>query len=185
MLCQHCKQNEATTHIRRVLNGAAEEYHLCAACAKEAGLPPQKAFGFPGTPVDFAAPEFGFQLSDLFSGFLGSSLRGQALPAPVRCALCGSSLDEIIRSGRVGCAHCYETFAGQLQPTLQRIHGALKHTGKVPETDPAETERRHKEQEIARLRSEIAAAVQAEDYEQAARLRDAIRILEEGGAGNA
>ena len=185
MLCQHCKQNEATTHIRRVVNGAAQEYHLCAACAKEAGIPPQKAFGFPGAPVDFAVPEFGFQLSDLFSGFLGSSLREQARPAPLRCELCGSSLDEIIRNSRVGCARCYETFADQLRPTLQRIHGALEHTGKVPETDPAETERRRKEQQIIHLRGEIAAAVQAEDYEQAARLRDEIRLLEEGGEGHA
>jgi len=189
MLCQHCKQNEATTHIRRVINGAAQEYHLCAACANEAGIgpSPQQAFGFPGAPMQFAAPEFGFHLSDLFSGFLGSSLRGQgqSLPAPVRCALCGSSLDEIIRSGRVGCARCYETFAEQLQPTLQRIHGALEHTGKIPETDPAETERHQKEQKIARLREEITAAVQAEDYEQAAKLRDEIRTMEEGGADNA
>ncbi|MCL2301596.1 MAG: UvrB/UvrC motif-containing protein [Firmicutes bacterium] len=174
MLCQHCKQNEATTHIRRVINGAAQEYHLCAACAKEAGIAAQ-----------FAAPEFGFQLSDLFSGFLGSSLRGQSLPAPPRCELCGSSLDEIIRGGRVGCARCYETFAEQLQPTLQRIHGVLKHTGKTPETDPAVARRKQKEQEIARLREEIAAAVQAEDYEQAARLRDKIKTLEEGGESNA
>ena len=171
MLCQHCKQNEATTHIRRVINGAAQEFHLCAVCAKEAGLPP-------------AVPEFGFQLSDLFSGFLGSSLREQARPAPLRCELCGSSLEEITRSGRVGCAQCYETFAEQLQPTLQRIHGALRHTGKVPETDPVLAQRRQKEQDVARLRGEIAAAVQAEDYEQAARLRDEIRKLEEGGESN-
>ena len=186
-MCQHCKQNEATTHIRRVLNGEAEEFHLCAACAKEAGLLPQEAFGFPGGPAQFAVPEFGFQLSDLFSGFLGSSLRGQgqALPSPVRCELCGSSLDEIIRSSRVGCARCYETFAAQLQPTLQRIHGVLKHTGKTPVTDPAIAQRKQKEHEITHLRGEIAAAVQAEDYEQAAHLRDKIRTLEEGGSDNA
>jgi len=174
MLCQHCKQNEATTHIRQVLNGAAQEFHLCGACAKEAGLGAQ-----------LAAPEFGFHLSDLFSGFLGSSLQKQAQPPPVRCELCGSSLSEIIQNSRVGCARCYETFADQLQPTLQRIHGALRHTGKTPETDPAETARRQREQEVARLRGDIATAVQAEDYEQAARLRDEIRKLEEGGADNA
>ena len=176
MLCQNCKQNEATTHIRRVVNGAAEEFHLCAACAKEAGI-----------GVQFAAPEFGIHLSDLFSGFLGSSLRvqGQSQPAPARCALCGSSLQEIIRSSRVGCGQCYETFSEQLQPTLQRIHGALKHTGKAPEADPAVTERKQRQARVESLRGEIGEAVQAEDYEQAARLRDEIRTLEEGGEGNA
>ena len=184
MLCQHCKQNEATTHIRRVVNGAAQEFHLCGNCAKEAGLPSQKAFGFPGAPGQM--PEFGF-LSGLFSGFLGSSLhgQGQSLPSPKRCELCGSSLGEIIQNSRVGCARCYETFAEQLQPTLQRIHGTLNHTGKVPETDPAEAARHQTEQEIARLRGEIAAAVQAEDYERAAALRDEIRTLEERSSDNA
>ena len=175
MLCQHCKQNEATTHIRRVVNGAAEEFHLCAACAKEAGL------------AQLAAPEFGFHLSDLFSGFLGSSLRGQgqSLPSPVRCELCGSSLNEIIQSSRVGCARCYETFAEQLQPTLQRIHGALRHTGKAPETDPTVAERKQRQARIEQLRALIGEAVQSEDYEQAAKLRDEIRTLEEGGSDNA
>ena len=176
MICQHCKQNEATTHIRRVVNGAAEEFHLCAACAKEAGLPGQ-----------LAAPEFGIHLSDLFSGFLGSSLRGQgqSLPSPVRCELCGSSLNEIIQNSRVGCARCYETFAGQLQPTLQRIHGALRHTGKAPEADPAVAERKQRQARIEQLRALIGEAVQSEDYEQAAKLRDEIRMLEERGSDNA
>jgi len=173
MLCQHCKQNEATTHIRRVVNGTAEEFHLCAVCAKESGI------------AQLAVPEFGFQLSDLFSGFLGSSLRGQGLPSPVRCALCGSSLNEIIQSSRVGCAQCYETFSEQLQPTLQRIHGALRHTGKAPEADPAVAERKQRQARIEQLRGEITQAVQDEDYERAAMLRDEIRTLEEGGEGNA
>ena len=176
MLCQHCKQNEATTHIRRVVNGAAEEFHLCAACAKQAGI-----------GVQFSAPEFGIHLSDLFSGFLGSSLRGQgqSQPPPARCALCGSSLQEIIQNSRVGCAQCYETFSEQLQPTLQRIHGALKHAGKAPEADPAVTERKQRQARADQLRAEIAQAVRAEDYEQAARLRDEIRRLEEGGESHA
>ncbi|MDR2686762.1 MAG: UvrB/UvrC motif-containing protein [Oscillospiraceae bacterium] len=171
MLCQHCKQNEATTHIRRVVNGAAEEFHLCALCAKEAGLPPQ--------------PEFGFHLSDLFSGFLGSSLRGQGPPSPVRCGLCGSSLSEIIQSSRVGCAQCYETFGEQLRPTLQRIHGALLHTGKAPGADPAAADRKRRQARAEQLRGEIGEAVRAEDYERAAQLRDEIRELEEGGADHA
>ena len=172
MLCQHCKQREATRHIRRVADGAAEDFHLCETCARELGM---------------AVPEVGALLSSLLSGILGSSLpvQGGGQPAPVRCELCGSSLNEIIQSSRVGCARCYETFSEQLQPTLQRVHGSLKHTGKVPAADPAVARRKQREEEIARLRGEIASAVQTEDYEQAARLRDEIRKLEEGGERNA
>ena len=173
MLCEQCKQREATAHIQRVINGRAQEYYLCAACAKEAGLD--------------LMPSFGFQLSDLFSGFLGSSLQqAQAQPqAPARCGLCGSSLREITQSGRAGCAQCYETFYDALEPALQRIHGALEHMGKTPEADPAAQGRRQAERRIAGLREEIAAAVREEDYERAAQLRDEIRGLEEGGEGNA
>ena len=173
MLCEQCKQREATTHIQRVINGRAEEFHLCGACAREAGAN--------------LMPSFGFQLSDLFSGFLGSSLQ-QAQPqlaAPARCGFCGSSLREITQSGRAGCAQCYETFRNALEPALQRIHGALEHMGKTPEADPAVQSRRQAERRIAGLREEIAAAVREEDYERAAKLRDEIRTLEEGGEGNA
>jgi protein arginine kinase activator len=173
MLCEQCKQREATTHIRRVLNGVAEEHHLCGACAQAAGLF-EGGFGL--------APSFGLHLGDLFSGFLGNS--AAALAPAARCEFCGSSMNEIIQSGHVGCAKCYETFYDQLEPTLQRVHGALEHTGKTPAADPAAQARKQREQALAALREQIAAAVKVEQYEEAARLRDEIRILEEGGASN-
>jgi protein arginine kinase activator len=171
MLCEQCKHREANTHIRRVINGEAEERHLCAECARESGAMP-------------GIGDFGFQLGDLFSNFLGSSFSGlstQALPSAQRCAFCGSSLAEIARDGRVGCASCYETFYEQLKPTLQRIHGGLRHSGKAPATDPAVEQAKQRQAAIERLRASIAAAVQAERYEEAAKLRDEIRALEEGG----
>ena len=172
MLCSQCKQNEATTHIKRVVNGRAETFHLCPACAQGSGL----------FESALALPEFGLHLSDLFSGFLGSSVQHSALAPAPRCGFCGSSLHEIAQSGRAGCAQCYDTFYDQLEPTLQRIHGALAHSGKTPEDgNPDLRARREKEQALARLREQIAAAVKEEDYEQAARLRDEIRRLEEGG----
>ena len=177
MLCQNCKQHQATTHIKRVINGQAEEFHLCPNCARESGL---------------GLPDFGFQLSDLFSGFLAQSQLGQgsmqqgALAPAARCGLCGSSLHEIVKSGRAGCAQCYETFYSQLEPTLQRIHGSLEHAGKTPEDgNPDLHARKERERNLADLREKIAEAVKDENYEEAARLRDMIRTLEEGGADHA
>ena len=175
MLCQQCKQRPATTHIKRVVNGHAEEFHLCPDCARESGL--------------FEAglmPELGLHLSDLFSGFLGSSVQQNLPMQQARCGFCGSSLPEIVKSGRVGCAQCYETFYPQLEPTLQRIHGSLEHTGKTPEDgNPDLRARREKEQTLADLRAKIAEAIKEENYEEAAKLRDEIRRAEEGGEQDA
>jgi len=171
MLCEHCKQREATARIQRISGRQAQTFHLCAPCAKEAGL---------------AMPDFGFHLSDLFSGFLSGALQqAQVSQASPRCEFCGSSLREITQSGRAGCARCYETFREALEPALQRIHGTLEHAGKAPQADPAVRQRRQAERRAARLREEIAAAVRAENYEQAAILRDEVRRIEEGGEGSA
>ena len=171
MLCQNCKQHQATTHIKRIVNGRAEEIYLCPNCAKASGL---------------GLPDFGLHLSDLFSGFMAQSqLLGQQAPA-ARCGLCGSSLHEIAKSGRVGCAQCYEAFYAQLEPTLQRIHGSLEHAGKTPEDgNPELRTRKERERKLTGLREQIAGAVKEENYEEAARLRDEIRRMEEGGADNA
>lgn len=174
MLCEQCRQREATTHIRRVMNGAAQDFHLCGDCARESGV---------------AAPigNFGFHLGDLFSSFLSGGFGGlaaPALPAGQRCAFCGASLAEIARDGVVGCANCYETFYDQLRPTLQRIHGGLQHMGKAPELDPEVEREIQRKADIERMREDIAAAVREERYEDAAKMRDEIRKLEEGGNPN-
>lgn len=169
MICGQCKQREATAHIRRIVNGVGEDLHLCSQCAGSIGL----------GGLGLAAPGF---LGELFSGILGSSAAVQATvqtPAK-RCDFCGSSMREIINSGHTGCAKCYETFNDQLEPTLQRVHGALQHNGKTPMADPETQGRRQKETKLARLREQIAAAVREENYEAAAELRDQIREMEEG-----
>ncbi|MDR0531539.1 MAG: UvrB/UvrC motif-containing protein [Oscillospiraceae bacterium] len=170
MLCEQCKQREATTHIRRVINGVGEEHHLCAACAQASGL-------FEG---GLSLPEFGLHLGGLFSGFLGESAAALPAASARRCPFCGSSLHEIIQSGNVGCAQCYDTFYDQLEPTLQRVHGSLEHSGKNPESDPKTISRNQKAKRLKALKEQIAAAVREENYEAAAQLRDEIKRLEGG-----
>jgi protein arginine kinase activator len=173
MLCEQCKQREAVTHIRRVINGVAEEHHLCAECARENGLQ------MPG------ASDFGFHVGDLFGSFLGGGLgafsSAKMPPGTRRCDFCGSSLAEIAKEGRVGCADCYSTFYEQLRPTLQRIHGGMRHSGKAPALDPEAEAARQKQQTLEELREKIAAAIREERYEDAAKLRDEIQQLEKGG----
>ena len=96
----------------------------------------------------------------------------------VRCEGCGATFSDIVRTGKAGCAKCYETFYEQLLPSLQRIHGKTKHTGKVPQSASQQAKKNH---HLAQLKEQLNQAVEAQDYEQAAKLRDEIQSLQEEG----
>jgi protein arginine kinase activator len=104
------------------------------------------------------------------------------------CSRCGLPYSEFERTGRLGCAHCYQEFSNELKPMLQRIHGGSQHVGRTPlRASPAEepllkqeaepTPEQLKEQQIEELRQKMDAAVAAENFEAAAQYRDEIRAL--------
>ena len=170
MLCQNCGKNEATTHIKQIINGDMAESHLCADCAAHLGY----SDVFSG---------FGLNLSELFGGFLGDMLPAAAPGRVQRCARCGSSFEEIARSGMVGCADCYSTFYDRLLPSIQRIHGKIKHSGKIGAAMPAAAPQEEtKEEKRAKLQAQMEKVIADQAFEEAAKLRDAIRALDaEGG----
>jgi len=159
MKCQYCGQKTATVHVKRVINGTAEEHHACESCAAQHGL---HVFSSKPLTVDnvfgglFAAP-FGY------SGAKDS------------CPVCGMTFREIIDCGKVGCSECYLTFYDQLQPTIRRIHGSATHVGKIAANGNGEHK---KAQEIDKLKAELASAVEQQDFERCAVLRDRIKELE-------
>ena len=167
MLCQNCGKNEATTHIKQIINGDMAESHLCSDCASHLGY----SDVFSG---------FGLNLSELFGGFLGDMM--PAIPAgkTQRCEKCGSSFDEIVRSGKVGCADCYRTFYDKLLPSIQRIHGKIKHSGKTSTASPAEEKVESPLEKIEKLKAAMNEAVAKQDFESAAKIRDEIKALEGG-----
>lgn len=161
MKCQKCNVNNATTHIKTVLNGELKEFDLCSECAQKMGY----------------TSLFGSMESD-FSNFLGSFF-GNVLPArtqATRCDFCGSSYSEIAKSGHVGCAKCYEIFADQLYPSINRIHGNTTHCGKNS-NQKAKAEPT-KEEKIKKLKSELEKAIAEQNFEYAAELRDKIKEME-------
>lgn len=169
MLCEKCKKNPATTHIRKSVNGVQEEWILCSQCAKEMGYDQLSFFK-------------GGLLGSLFSGELSGKTAADAL----RCPCCGISFEEIAKSGEVGCADCYQFFRGRLTPTIEKLHGKAGHLGKVPRRKQEEQKPVEKEQEpnpLAKLKEELARAIEAQEFEQAAVLRDKIKEMEgeEGG----
>ena len=158
MLCQNCKKKEATFYYKQNVNGKVSEVHLCADCARKysAGSTIPDIFGI-----------------DLLGGFFGSS---PAIPRRTKvCPVCGSSFDDIVSSGKIGCASCYEAFKDELAGTVERIHGRVKHIGRGVKKEKQVRENKEKE-----LRKQLDKAVSEENYELAAKLRDEIKALGSG-----
>lgn len=164
MLCERCKQNPASVHYTEVINNQKRQMHLCEACAREA----QKAFDM-GTSLN---------LQSFLAGLMGPVIAPETSGAEqrLRCEACGLTEEVFRKQGLFGCAECYRHFGDRLTPLLRRIHGSVRHTGKVP--------RRSRDkyllvQEVDRLRAELREAVEKEEFERAAELRDEIKKLEQ------
>ncbi len=162
MLCPSCEKNEVTVHYTEVVDGQAVEYHLCEECARKKGLAL--------TPSDAMAE-------------LISSLAAERQPAEdedLACGNCGLTLKDLRSGGRLGCGECCRVFSAHLESLLKTLHRGTRHTGKRPGPEGKAPGPRGDGDELAQLKREVEAAVAAEDYEQAARLRDRIEYLTRG-----
>ena len=121
MLCEKCGKNNATTHIRSVVNGVVTEKHLCACCAANEGYSDMQ----------------GNNLTQLLSSMFGDIMAANSSMGAVRCKCCGGAFADIAESGKVGCPECYKTFYNELLPYLKRVHGSTKHIGKIPNKAPS------------------------------------------------
>ena len=125
----------------------------------------------------------GFDLQHLLSSLFQSAKMGQTLSPsqPVKkCPTCGRSIFDVQKTGRLGCSDCYEVFHDELNPVLRRIHGSSTHTGKVPARSYPKV---RVDREIEDLRRRLQECVLQENYEQAAKYRDELRLLESKAAG--
>ena len=162
MQCEHCGKNEALFHVTKIVDTQMSSVHLCEACAAEKGVGAGEG----------SAP---FDLTD----FLGKVASGEStVPGP--CPFCGLGFEQFKKSGRLGCPQCYESFDAHLKRLLRRLHGSVQHLGKV--YLPPDPTREQQLERLAGLRRKLSRAVEAEDFERAAEIRDLIRELE--GAGS-
>ncbi len=166
MKCQRCNKNEANTHITKIINGVKTEMYLCSQCAGESNEMSDFGFGFDK------------EFENFFSGFFGgtqlNAASGRQMPAQKNCPLCKTSLDEILKSGKLGCSECYKTYSEYLIRPLKQIHGADGHTGKIPARCGKGIKRMA---QIDTLQSELNQAVMEQNFEKAAELRDKINEL--------
>ena len=159
MLCDVCHKNIATVHLTEIVNDKVVEMHVCQDCAQS------------------KAQELNEQLN--ISDFLGGLAAMGELKAQkqlINCSVCGLSYQDFKKRGRLGCGRCYVTFRQELLPFLKKIHGLIKHTGKTPfHIDKAMSA----QAKLRNLRRRLERAIQLEEYEEAAALRDEIKKLEQ------
>jgi protein arginine kinase activator len=164
MHCQFCKTSTATIHLTEIVDGQRNETHLCEACAQKQGL----------------AVKTQIPLNELLSSLLAAGPEptpapGAALP-PQSCPHCGITFEQFRQSSLLGCPSDYEVFEKQLAPVIAKSHaGNTRHKGKVPAKAPEDTKH---QLELLHLRQELDLALESEDYELAARIRDRIKKLQ-------
>jgi protein arginine kinase activator len=164
MTCGECGKREAVVTLTQVVEGEARTIGLCEACAAEKGI--QTSASVEQTPLG------GF-LSALWKG----AEEGEAgQPAVGRCPGCGATFADFRETGRLGCADCYRSFEPALRVLLRRYHGSTHHHGRrqlPPEGQPGEA----RADLAAGLREQLRLAVEAENFELAAELRDRLKEL--------
>jgi protein arginine kinase activator len=161
MLCDICGKNQATVHLTEIVDGQMAELHLCEDCAKEKSLQMEQQFG----------------LADLLAGLadFGKTVDSSE-KIKLTCSTCGLGYDNFRKLGRLGCAGCYVSFRKYLVSLLKNIHGSSQHIGKTPVKAGKIVKEKSQLQE---LKNKLQRAIQLEEFEEAASLRDRIRELEQ------
>jgi protein arginine kinase activator len=149
----------ATVHLTEIVGGKKKELHLCQACAEKKEVLKQQE-----------------NLSAILQTVIGQHVGAPADElSRLNCPACGIKYMEFKAAGRLGCPHDYSVFRSALLPLLERIHRSVRHCGKVPANAGRHTA---VQDELRELRQSLRRAVEAEAYEEAARLRDAIKQKE-------
>jgi protein arginine kinase activator len=163
MLCDSCRERDAVVHLTQIVDNAVSVLHLCEKCAAERGVE---------TTVAMPKPS---PLGDLIQ-----SVHQQLPTAPAeagRCTFCNASLRDFRSSGRLGCAHCYKAFEASLRELLRRVHGSSRHVGRRYDA-PASGSPDERLTLLGELRDRLRRAIESEQFELAASLRDKIREQE-------
>jgi len=153
MLCQKCLRNQATAHFTQIVNGQKKEMYLCPECAAK---------------MDMSFP-------DIFSNmFFGDLIFDDAI-----CPECGTTFSQIKSIGTVGCPKCYDVFSETLLPYIKKIQGTDRHMPAARKVSPPKKELLTEKE---KLENKLKQAIEKEEYEQAAIIRDEIRKIS-GGEG--
>ena len=160
MLCNECGEREGVVKVTKMESNSVTLEHLCEKCAAARGIE---------TTVSMEK----HPLSDFLSGV---QQQAGAQADSARCTFCSTTLREFRSSGRLGCMHCYGIFEQSLRELLRKIHGNSRHSGRRYEP-PAPT-LLEGASTLLELRERLRRAVETEQFELAASIRDKIRGME-------
>lgn len=167
MLCQRCQKRTANVHFTKIVNNNKVEMYLCEQCANEEGQ------------FNLTASINPFNIGNFLSSFMnfdsGDTTYVPHISQGVVCKKCGMSFEDFQKQGKLGCSECYKTYKDRLKPILKRLHGGVAHSGKAPARI---SESKKVSDEINRLKQLLNEAIQREEYEKAAEIRDKIRAIE-------
>lgn len=162
MLCDICGKNPATVHLTEIIDDQMNELHLCEQCANQKSMQMEQHFG----------------LSDLLGGmaeFEKPVKEKESAVAAVKCPNCALTYADFKKLGRLGCSACYDTFRKYLGPLLKNVHGSVLHFGKSPFRVSRPVDERV---DLQTLRNQLQKAIESEAFEEAARIRDQIKSME-------
>lgn len=182
--CMKCSR-PALIHITDVVTKGPPlkvvEVHLCLEHAIEAGLM--------GAPILVGKTSSGKLIKQIpmhpelaklkqLDAAAGVAADENHAQAPTTCPTCGTTWSQFQKGGLLGCANDYTLFEEPLTDLIRSMHERhTQHTGKLPpQSSAADTVVRARK---IQLESRLSAAVQAERYEEAARLRDQLRAISE------
>jgi len=157
MLCDSCRERDAVVHLTTIEDNAVHQLHLCERCAADRGV--ETTVATPKHPLG----EFLHQQTSSVSD-------------AVRCTFCSTTMADFRATGRWGCARCYTNFETGIRELLRRVHGNHRHVGRSYR--PPMTETLERAAVLGELKDRLRRAVESEQFELAADLRDRIRVLE-------
>lgn len=163
MICERCHKKEASVFYEETVNGTSRSLSLCRECAEQM----RTAGEMPASGL------FSLPYESLFGTLFGHTEGYKR--SEKSCPLCGATFHHFSKDGKVGCPECYRTFANELNSTVRSIHGTVSHVGRAPVRFK---ESRENENVLSDLKLKLKAAIDKEDFELAATLRDTIRDLE-------
>lgn len=166
MQCEKCKLKRATVFFAEL---DRTRHALCPACAGEAKkdtVNAENGIFATYTPVTY--------MYELVHNSNRIYYNKYADTASLICPTCKTDINDVLASGKMGCTQCYKVFTGSIQFSDFKQPTYSIFNSKIPKRFAI---RKETEKIIESLRQKLNIAIQGENFEYAAKLRDEIKAL--------